>query len=162
MITSWHWTLSAFCEVTEYLKGNPPNTGGFPSLRASNEELFVSLNELFNKLLKYQWFETPWFSQDGTVMLRSTAHITHFARHLSLVTFETWFMLTIWTTWTSWNIHYVQGWYKWIMCCHSNIIHAKPRQAMYNRCWHGLITDIFLVIGLETNAIISIVYMKMI
>ena len=48
------FALLALCE------GNPPVTSGFPSQRASNVVLGVSLNKLLNKQSGYWWFETPW------------------------------------------------------------------------------------------------------
>ena len=57
MTTPWHGNVF---RITGTLWGNPPVTGGFPSQRASNEELWyfiLSLNELLNKHPKGWWIE---------------------------------------------------------------------------------------------------------
>ena len=60
-------SLLSLCE------GNPPVTGGFPSQRDSNTEIwwvFISLNKLLNKLLSFRWYQTPWHSVTSLELLQ--------------------------------------------------------------------------------------------
>ena len=59
--------LSAFLALCE---GNPLVTGGFPSQRACNVEIFCFLccQPYWTSSLSFWWFEMPWCSCDVTIV----------------------------------------------------------------------------------------------
>ena len=59
----WRHDLETFSALLALCEGNPPVTGGFPSQRTSNAEMFffdIPLNKRMNKHLSCRWFEMPW------------------------------------------------------------------------------------------------------